>query len=395
MTSADRIRVLRIIARANVGGPAVQVVTLAGALDSERFETLLLVGAVGDGEADYLELAAPDLDVVHVPGLGRDPNPAGDLRALHRITSEVTRFRPHIVHTHTAKAGVLGRSAVLSRRPSRRPSTVHTFHGHVLTGYFRPSVVRAITTTERFLARRTSRLVAEGSRVRDELLAARIGSPDQYVVVPPGIAIADPPEQAVARTTLGLPAEPPVIAFVARLAAIKRPDRFADVALAVARRHPDVHVLVAGDGDLMGELRQRLTSLGSAVHFVGFRPDVETVYAASDVVVLTSDNEGMPYSLVEAALAGRAVVATDVGSVREVVVDGVTGLVTQPDVSLLTDGVVRLLDDPEWRREMGRAAADRARVAFGVDRLVDDTATMYEGLYRGGAGLVGKGDTTS
>lgn len=394
MSSADRIRVLRIIARANVGGPAVQVVTLAGALDAQRFETRLLVGAVGEGEADYLALAAPDLDVVHVPGLGRDPNPVGDLRALRAISSELRRFRPHIVHTHTAKAGVLGRTAVFSRRPSRRPATVHTFHGHVLTGYFRPLIVRAITVTERFLARRTSRLVAEGSRVRDELLEAHIGTPDQYVVVPPGIAIADPPESAGARAMLGLPIESPVVAFVARLAAIKRPDRFADVALAVARRRPDVQVLVAGDGELFGELRGRLAPLGSAAHFVGFRPDVETVYAASDVVVLTSDNEGMPYSLVEAALAGRPAVATDVGSVREVVVDGVTGLVAHPDVASLTEGVVRLLDDPEWRRGLGQSAAERARVAFGVDRLVDDTAGLYEALYLGDAEVFGKGETT-
>ncbi len=182
----SRIRVLRVIARMNVGGPALQVTALADGLDPERFEQRLLVGNVGEGEADYLDLRAPHVEATRVRGLGRSPDPTGDARALAALVREMREFRPHIVHTHTAKAGVLGRSAaVLARVPIR----VHTFHGHLLHGYFSPRVTSAVTAVERAFADMTTRLVAVGRQVRDELLAAGIGRPDQYVVVPPGVAL--------------------------------------------------------------------------------------------------------------------------------------------------------------------------------------------------------------
>lgn len=388
--AGSKIRVLRVIARANVGGPAAQVHSLATALDPSRFESRLLVGAVGAGETDYLELVGDDVEVVRVPGLGRDPRPLGDSRALHAIMREIRGFRPHVVHTHTTKAGVLGRVAAFARR--RSPATVHTFHGHVLHGYFSPMMTRGIVAVERVLARRTSRLVAEGTSVRDDLLAYRIGRADQYLVVPPGIAPGRHVEPSVARGVLGLPPDAVVVAFVARLTAIKRPDRFAAVAHAVAARHPEAVFLVAGDGDLADDLRERLAPLGDRVHMVGFRADVETVYAACDLVVLTSDNEGMPYSLVEAAHAGRPVVATGVGSVADVVVNGETGFVTAPGIDALAHAAGVLVADPETRRRMGRAAAERARARFGLDRLVRDAEALYEDLAEASVRAGGEGD---
>lgn len=378
----ERIRVLRVIARANVGGPAVQVRSLTAGLDPTRFESRLLVGAVGEDETDYLSLVDSDLPLTRIRGLGRDPSPTADVRALMAIRRHVSEFRPHIVHTHTAKAGVLGRIAAITRR--RRPATVHTFHGHVLRGYFSPWTTRLIVTVERTLARVTTRLVAEGERVRDELLAAGIGRPDQYVVVPPGIALPGPPTRAQARRMLGLPVGGTVVAFVARLTTIKRPDRFGEVALALAARRSDTMFLVAGEGELLGDLRLRLAPLGGRVAFVGFRPDVEVVYAAADVVLLTSDNEGMPYSLVEAALAGCPVVATDVGSVSEVVVDRETGYITRPEAAELVGALEQVLADPSGAEQMGRSAAERARRVFGAERLIADAEALYTDLYRGG-----------
>jgi glycosyltransferase involved in cell wall biosynthesis len=370
------LRVLRLIARTNVGGPALQVSTLARGLDPARFEQRLLVGSVEDDEADYLELRAPDVEVVRVPGLGRRVRGADELRALRAIRREIVAFRPDIVHTHTAKAGALGRVAAWS---ARVPITVHTFHGHLLHGYFRPSVTRAVVLVERALAARTTHLVAVGSNVRDDLLAAGIGRPDKFSVVPPGVTVSTPP-RAAARAELGLDDAGPVNAFVARLTAIKRPERVVAVARELASSHPDAVVVIVGEGALLEDLRAQAAPLGDRVRFLGWRADVDRIYAAADVVLLTSANEGMPVSLIEAAAAGRPAVSTRVGSVAEVVEDGVTGLLVPEDVAALTAAVRTVLDDDERRAAMGAAAAERADRLFGSRRLVEQTAELYERL---------------
>jgi glycosyltransferase involved in cell wall biosynthesis len=372
----SRIRVLRIIDRLNVGGPALQASVLAERLDHTRFEQILMAGAIDSDEGDYVTLRAPGLRVEHVRGLGRAPSPRDDAHALAQISTAIRRFRPHVVHTHKAKAGVLGRPAAWTHRV---PATVHTFHGHLLHGYFSPLKTRAVVAVERGLARPTTALVAVGSRVRDELLEAGIGQRQQYSVVPPGVDLGIAPEPAAARRALGLPAGP-IVTFVGRLAAVKRPERFVDLAMAVARSHPDACFAIAGDGELADEVRARARPLGRRMVFLGWRGDVETVYSASDVVVLTSDNEGMPVSLIEAAASGTPAVTTRVGSAPEVVADGVTGFVTDKDPRALATAVTRLLDDEALRTAMGQAASQRAKARFGADRLASDIANLYEAL---------------
>lgn len=373
--SGGRIRVLRVIARMNVGGPALQVTGLVEGLDPGRFDHRVLTGSVGPDEADYLSLRAPHLDVERVPGLGRSVRTFDDLRAMRTLLREVRAFRPHVVHTHTAKAGVLGR---LAARGAGVPAIVHTFHGHLLHGYFSPPVTRAIVEVERALARSSTRLVAVGAQVRDDLLAAGIGRPEQYRVVPPGLQLPVAPGRAAARASLGLPAGGPLVVLVARLTAVKRPERFIALAARLRTRHPEAVFAVVGEGDLLPELRRLDAELGAGVRFLGWRGDVEVVYAAADLAVITSDNEGMPVTLIEAALAGVPAVATRVGSVAEVVEDGVTGLVTGTDVDALVAAVDRLLGEPVDRARMAAAAAERARRLFSRERLVTDTQDLYE-----------------
>ena len=371
------IRVLRVIARMNVGGPAFEISALADGLDPDRFEQRLLVGDVEEGEADYLALRAPHIDATRVAGLRRAPTPTGDARALATLVREIRDFRPHIVHTHTAKAGVLGRSAAMIAGAKTR---VHTFHGHLLYGIVSPRVTKAVVAAERFYARHTTRLVAGGQRVRDELLTAGIGRPDQYVVVPPGVNLPDPPSPAEARAQLELVADEPVVALVARLTRQKRPDRFAEVARLVSAAMPSAQFVIAGEGELMDDLRARLAPLGERVHFLGWRGDVETIYAAADMVLLTSDNEGMPVSLMEAAWVGCPAVTTRVGSTEEVVLDGTTGFVVDVDVGALTDATLRILHDPALRDRLGNGAATHAHARFGQRQLVEHTADIYEDL---------------
>lgn len=374
-TGPERLRVLRVIARMNVGGPALQVTGLLEGMDVDRFDHRVLAGHVGPEEGDYLELRAPHLPVTRVDGLGRSPDALGDVRALRRLVSEMRAFRPHIVHTHTAKAGVLGRVAA---RLCRVPAVVHTFHGHLLHGYFSPRVTAGVVRVERGLARSSTRLVAVGAQVRDDLLDAGIGRPGQYVVVPPGLALPTAPTREQARQALGLPLDGPVVSLVARLTAVKRPERFIELARALASAHPQVTFVICGEGDLLPSLRAAAADLGPRVRFLGWRGDVETVYAATDLVVLTSDNEGMPVSLIEAALSGVPAVSTRVGSVAEVVADGETGLLVGTDVTELAAGVDRLLTDVELRERFAAATGPRARVLFGRDRLVADTESLYE-----------------
>jgi glycosyltransferase involved in cell wall biosynthesis len=360
----------------NIGGPAVQVSALMRGLDSERFDHLLITGHVGPGEADYLDQRAPGLPAHRLEWLGRAVRPTDDVRCLLELARAMRRFRPHIVHTHTAKAGTLGRAAaVLARVPSR----VHTFHGHLLHGYFSPAKTRVVVQTERRLAARTDRLVAVGSRVRDDLLAAGIGKAKQYAVVPPGTKLAGAPEPSEARRMLGLPEGCPLVAYVGRITGIKRPDRFLAVAREVRRSVPAAHFVVCGEGDLQPD-PEAVADLGDSLHLLGWRADVETVYAAADLVLLTSDNEGMPVSLIEAGLAGLPVVATNVGSVAEVVQDGTTGLLATPSSAELARHTVTLLHDGQLRQEMGARARAFTTHRFGEERLVADTQALYTSI---------------
>lgn len=376
----ERIRVMRIIARMNVGGPALQVSGLVRGMDPERFDHRLFTGHVGPGEGDFLDLRAPDLPFSRVNGLGRSPDALGDVRALSRLVTEMRVFRPHVVHTHTAKAGVLGRTAA---KLTRVPVVVHTFHGHLLHGYFSPPVTRAVVQVERGLARGSTRLVAVGEQVRDDLLTAGIGRREQFAVVPPGIPLGPLPPKAEARRSLALPLDADVVMLVARLTQIKRPDRFLEMAEGLAGQYPDAVFAICGDGELAERLKTAAAPLGDRVRFLGWRADIEAVHAATDVAVLCSDNEGMPVSLIEAGLAGVPAVTTRVGSAAEVVIDGETGFVTGATAGELASAVARLLDAPELRATMGRAAKVHATAKFGQDRLVADTQSLYEELMAG------------
>jgi glycosyltransferase involved in cell wall biosynthesis len=375
VSGAERIRVMRILTRMNVGGPALQASVLMRGLDPARFDQRLYTGLVEPGEADYLDLRADDINAHRMPRLGRSVRPADDARAIASLVTEMRRFRPHIVHTHMAKAGTLGRTAaVLARVPVR----VHTYHGHLLYGYFSPGKTRLVVAAERLSARLCDRLVAVGTRVRDELVAAGVGRDGQYVVVPPGTTLGPLPDRASARMALGVPGEEPVVAFVGRLTRIKRPDRLVSVARELCRRVPGVRFVICGSGDATAEVEAAAGEL--PLRMVGWRSDVETVYAAADLVLLTSDNEGMPVSLIEAGMAGVPVVATRVGSVGEVVEDGVTGLLGPCDAGELADRAARLLLDESLRREMGVRARARTAERFGPDRLVSDVTGIYTSI---------------
>jgi glycosyltransferase involved in cell wall biosynthesis len=219
--------------------------------------------------------------------------------------------------------------------------------------------------------------VAVGERVRDELVEAGIGQRDRFTAIAPGVEEPQAIDREIARQLLGLPVEVPVVLFVGRLTAVKRPDRLVEAFGMVLERVPEAVLAVAGEGELLEEVRRSVERLGDSVRLLGWQSDVARLYAAADLVVISSDNEGMPVTLMEAAMAGVPGVTTDVGSASEVVVHGSTGLVVAPDARDLADAIIVLLVDDDRRSDMGRAAAEQALVRFGAARLVADHVALY------------------
>ena len=378
---ARKVRVMRIIARMNVGGPAVQVSGLMRGFDRSVFEHELITGYCAPDEADYLEKVATDVKAIRIDGLGRSIKPRADLTALFAIIKEIRRFQPDVIHTHTAKAGVVGRIAsILSGHKSIR---VHTFHGHLLNGYFSAGKTKLIVLIEKFLALFTDQLLAVGVKVKDDLLAVGIGNQKKFGVMPPGLQLAEVPSRATAREVLGLKDAAVYCAFIGRITQIKRPDRFLDVVAEVKSRGIDLHFIVAGAGDLLQYCQTRALAENLSVTFLGWREDIEVVLAAADFVLLTSDNEGTPLSLIQAGMVGIPVVATNVGSTNEIVVDGETGFLTDLSVGRLSDAVAKVARDSALRDKMGAAGQKYTMSRYGVARLVKDHQDLYLHLLQG------------
>ena len=372
------IRVMRIIARMNVGGPAVQVSGLMREFDSTEFDHRLYTGYCASDEADYLDTVATDVNAIRIQGFGRRISLVGDIKALTALVKEIRAFKPHVIHTHTAKAGFLGRIAsIASLQTSIR---VHTFHGHLLNGYFGSFKRSLVVIAEKSLGFFTDQLLAVGDKVRQDLLNAGIGATDKFGVMPPGLGIGKLPGQENSRTVLDLPAAGLQCAFIGRVTQIKRPDRFLDVVSEVKKRGLELNFFIAGDGELLEISRERIKTENLPVTVLGWQSDIERVLSAADIVVLTSDNEGTPLSLIQAGLAGLPVVTTNVGSVPEVVINGVTGIITSLEIKEIADALEKLLADKGLRGKLGVAAQEFTLSHFGVKRLVSEHEELYKKL---------------
>ena len=378
-----RIRLLRIVTRLNVGGHARAIHELWRGLDPSRYDHRILTGELGVDEADFLAGAGSDMPVVRIPGLRRDVLPRADASAFRSIRREMQRFEPHILHTHLSKAGALGRLAHLSCASDAR--VVHTFHGLVLDGILSAPATATATFVERGLARRTDRLIAEGSAVRARLLELRIGSPDQIEVMEPGVRLPTLPDREAARQSLGLPLDAVAVTLAGRLVPEKAPLRFVELARRSASGFPKARFLIVGGGPLQREVAAAAEGLEN-VEMLGWRSDIETILAASDVVVITSDSEGMPLTLIEAGMAGIPAVTTDVGSASEVVVHGHTGVVCEPSVDSLENALRPLLGDQRLRERFGRNARISCESRFSAQRLVSDLDRIYASVLAGSPG---------
>jgi glycosyltransferase involved in cell wall biosynthesis len=389
------IRTLRIINRPAIGGPILNAALLARHLP-KPFETMLVGGVCESHEAEATELLA-GLNWRQMESMGRSLHPLKDFASYRDLRKLIREFRPHIVHTHAAKPGALGR---LAARAEGVPVVVHTFHGHVFHSYFNPLKTRIFLGIERYLATKSDALIAISPEQKIELSEAfRIAPPDKFRVIPLGLDLdrfqfdAETKRMAF-RTAYGLQADDVAVVITGRLVGIKNHSLFLRaLAMAKSRTGRRLVGFIVGDGDMRATIEQEARELGfvfSGVDsrnsgedlvFTSWRTDIDTINAGADIVALTSLNEGTPVSLIEASASGCPVVSTRVGGVESVVLEGKTGyLVESRDVDAFADRLVRLTENSELRNQLGQAGTAHVRSKFAYQRLVTDVTALYHEL---------------
>jgi len=357
------VKVLHVIARMNVGGTATYLFNLLNGLQGSEVETKLVIGRVPSNEEE--DARVEQLDYQRIKGLSRAISPFKDLRARRQLWEIVDQYNPDLIHSHTFKAGLL----VRSKRTSI--PIIHTFHGHHLYDPDYGKFARVvINTIERILAKRRKKILTIGSRVGKELLDVGISKRSQYQSIAPGVRIPKLSDRSKIVEKFSLNPDYLNVLWMGRLTRVKRPDRVIEL----AKHIPGVNFIIAGDG----ELRAELEAMASRnVYFLGVQNSDE-MFSLADVVILTSDSEGMPLTLIEGQMAGVPAIATDVGSVSEIVENEVTGLVTSTQIEQIISSLGRLLGDSMLRSTMAKNAKERALVSFSIEKMVDSHIQVYK-----------------
>jgi glycosyltransferase involved in cell wall biosynthesis len=391
LESEQPIRVLRVIARLNMGGPAIHVANLAAGLVDRGYHTTLVAGSLARGEDSMAFLADRlGVSVVSVPEIQREVSFLHDARSVVRVAALIRELRPHILHTHTAKAGAIGRLAALSAGTARPQVVVHTFHGHVLKGYFDAPRTAFFRQIERSLALSSDALVAVSPEVRDELVTLGVAPREKFAVVRLGIPLderlSDTSADVDYRRLYGIGRKAFVVGWVGRMTAVKDTGAALEIVHALRGRGVDAVLCMVGDGPDRERLEQLAHELGIArsCFFVGYQPDVAGFYRLFDAFLLPSVNEGTPVSAIEALAAATPVVANRVGGVPDVVRDGIDGfLVSAGDVEGAAGKLALLARDAALRRKLGQAGQERVLTRYSVARLVDDVDRLYRSLLDG------------
>jgi glycosyltransferase involved in cell wall biosynthesis len=360
------VKILQVIARVNRGGTARWLEELITGLRSKGHEVLLAAGHVQAGEIE--DQIFQELSGHRIESLGRSVSVFSDLKSLIEVRRYILECKPDLINTHTAKAGLIGRLAAASILKNR-PTIIHTYHGHLLYGYFPKWKSNILILIEKFLANLSDVLIAAGDKVKSDLIEAGIGREDQYFVARPGVEVQDIEPKEQFRARMDLPSGAIIVGWLGRLAPIKRPDRVIEL----AKDLEEMTFLIGGDGELLSSLEK---DLPINVKLLGWtRP--EEIWAVSDIALLTSDNEAQPISLIEASLAGLPVVAENVGSVSEVVDSEVTGLLVTNQAERI-EALKRLSSSPDLRQKMGNAGKKYCAEKFGPQQFLDSHLKAYE-----------------
>lgn len=394
-----KIKILRIIARLNIGGPAIHTILLTSALDKTRFQSLLISGSPGEGEGDMSYYASEKkIKPIFVPELRRQLRLTSDVVALNKIYKIIKTEQPDIIHTHTAKAGALGRLAgimynLLHSKSGKQVRLIHTFHGHVFEGYFDKFKTRIFILIERFLAIFTSSIITVSESVKNELITLHICKPEKINVIPLGFELEkflEVPFRDNAILNIGI---------IGRFVPIKNHRLFLEAAAKVISDNPGIGLRfkIVGDGELRGDLEEyaRKLNISGQVDFLGWKKDIVNVYASLDIVALTSLNEGTPVSLIEAMASGRIVVATDAGGVKDLLGEEMKPAIkTSANFKILERGLIVSQGDPDsfsaalsfilqndiLRKNIGEMARLFVRDRFTKERLIQDIENLYNSI---------------
>ena len=408
MSFKNPIRILRIIARLNIGGPAIQAISLSKNLSKEVYQTILVCGRVEPHEGDMSYLAREKGIQPHIlPGLGREISPTGDLDSFRTIRKTIKRFRPHIIHTHTAKAGAVGRLAAISLNVSRKPGDrirlVHTFHGHIFHSYFGFLKTFIFIQIERFLAKFTDRIIVISPlQKRDICERFRIAGPEKVRIIPLGFDLSNfigpesQRENIREKYLVNDSRETLLVGSIGRLTHVKNHRMLLEAVNCLKDKGKDTHFrfLIVGDGQLREELMKYSEELDvqESIIFTGWQKDMTSIYGAMDIVTLTSFNEGTPVTLIEAMAATKPVVATDVGGVRDLlgIIDkrsthgyklarnGI--LVPSGRGEILARALLFLLENRDVSKKMAEHAREFVLNRYSIERLVKDIEALYREL---------------
>ena len=377
-TSAERIKVVHIVTRMNTGGVAVLIGNLMQGLDPNKFDLTLVTGSCDSTEEDYLEKIATSIPFLKVESLQRAISPRQDFVTFIKLWKILRTIKPDIVHTHTSKAGLIGRTVSRFAAPSAK--RVHTFHGHLLDGYFSPVKTKLITNLEGTLAKKTHVLIAMGNQVKNDLLKVGVGSESKFSVFFPGLKPAVINSKDNSKKSLGMDSSLTTCLFVGRLTQIKRPDRLLDAIALLKSNGVQFEFLIAGDGELSEYVSTRISKEELPVKTLGWVKDTSLAFSASDIMVLCSDNEAVSLVLIEGSQYGLPLVSTNVGSVSDVVIDHSTGYLTESTAESLADAIEKLVRDPQLRQMMGAAGKAHAERYFSLDRMIKDHSDLYRSL---------------
>jgi glycosyltransferase involved in cell wall biosynthesis len=391
-------KILRILNRLNIGGPTYNVAYLSKYINPD-FRTKVLAGTREpyEGDSAYL-LNNLNVPFAYVPDMYRSISIAKDVKAFNYIKAVVNDFKPDIVHTHAAKAGLLGRLAGYYSKA--HPKIVHTYHGNVFDGYFSPLKTRLILNVERRLCRMSDAVIAISEQQKADLVEKyKLTTEDKVHVIRLGFDLRkftelDADKRAAFRQFYNLADDEIVITITGRLTQIKNHALLIEAVGLLKAQYPALKykIFIVGDGELMGPVIELVKQSGLSycragedtysadIIFTSWRKDIDVINAGSDIIVLTSLNEGTPVSIIEAMAAQRVVICTNVGGVKDVIKDGITGLLSELDASVFAGKLKLLIDNEDLRTKLAANGKKFALQNYSYGRLVKETENLYKYL---------------
>ncbi|WP_158281533.1 glycosyltransferase [Sediminitomix flava] len=384
---------MRVIARLNVGGPAIHTILLTDGMNNDTFETMLVSGREAEQEGNMHYLAREkNVDINHFPHLQRELSPMKDAKAFWEMVKLIRQFNPDIIHTHTAKAGFIGRAAAIYlntfRSAENKIKIVHTFHGHVFHSYFSTLKTNLFINIERFLGKFSDIIITITPKQQIEIKDFGIGTQINHQIVPLGLDLRKFKEKPRMPKSLhqqyNIPEDRILIGTVARFTAIKNLSLFLEIAAKLIERNDKLHFMMVGDGEDREMLEAKAAELGisDSVTFTGFLSDLPSVFADLSILLLTSKNEGSPVSIIEAMTSGTGVVASNVGGVPDLFTEEGKYFLCEPtNIDDYVEKTEKLLTDQEFYNHITTVQQDFIYNKFNIDRLIQDLSVTYQNLF--------------